>query len=153
LEDQILVEKIAEHGTGTWSLIAAWIPCRTGKQCRERWLNQISPELTPTPWSPQEDFILMQAQSSLGHAWSKIAQYLPGRSSNSIKNRWSWLSNHSMAPIAPALRMQFPSIQPSFDEPFILRPLFPEQIGPSDAMAMPVLSRVQGGRDKPSGGF
>lgn len=45
-----------------WSEIAASIPGRLGKQCRERWFNHLSPDLTKAPWTDQEDGILFHAQ-------------------------------------------------------------------------------------------
>ena len=35
-EDEALVALVAQHGTSKWSAIAAQLPGRIGKQCRER---------------------------------------------------------------------------------------------------------------------
>lgn len=48
--------------TVKWSEIAASIPGRMGKQCRERWFNHLNPELTKAPWTDEEDGILFHAQ-------------------------------------------------------------------------------------------
>ncbi|OHT14652.1 hypothetical protein TRFO_14960 [Tritrichomonas foetus] len=93
-EDNLLVNTIAKFGTKNWSLVASEVTGRTGKQCRERWLNQLSPDLNKDHWTPQEDQILIQFQAYYGNSWSKIAYSLPGRSANSIKNRWSFLLRH-----------------------------------------------------------
>jgi hypothetical protein len=93
-EDRILLDSIAEHGTENWSLIAHSIHGRTGKQCRERWLNQLAPCLSKESWSPDEDAMLFSAHSQFGNSWATIAQFLPGRSYNHIKNRWSWIQRH-----------------------------------------------------------
>ena len=106
-EDKLLVEGVKQHGMGNWSLVAQNIPGRTGKQCRERWINQLSPTLNKDNWSAQEDAILVQHQRMHGNVWSKIAQYLPGRSANSVKNRWSWLSRHRAPPSLAAQMMPF----------------------------------------------
>ena len=93
-EDEQLLESVKKHGTSNWPLIASALTGRTGKQCRERWLNQLKPDLLRDNWTTQEDHILVQQQRIFGNSWSKIAVMLPGRSANAIKNRWSWLNRH-----------------------------------------------------------
>lgn len=101
-EDQCLMESVNKHGMGNWSLVSQGVPGRTGKQCRERWINQLCPALCKDNWTPQEDQILIQQQQIHGNFWTKIAQYLPGRSANNIKNRWSWLTRHRVSPTIAA---------------------------------------------------
>jgi hypothetical protein len=93
-EDRILLDVIAKHGTENWSFIAQFIHGRTGKQCRERWMNQLAPCLRKESWSSDEDATLFSAHARFGNAWATIAQFLPGRSYNHIKNRWSWIRRH-----------------------------------------------------------
>lgn len=100
-EDELLISRIKKFGTGNWSLIALELSGRTGKQCRERWTNQLNPNLNRDNWTLSEDRILLQQQQICGNSWSKIAMFLPGRSSNSVKNRWSWLVRHRVLPNSP----------------------------------------------------
>eukprot|EP00961_Rhodomonas_salina_P121458 1634821-Rhodomonas_salina.2 len=44
-EDQMIAEHVHRHGTKSWSLLAGQIPGRTGKQMRERWHNQLDPNI------------------------------------------------------------------------------------------------------------
>ena len=106
-EDKLLIDSVNKHGMGNWSLVSQSVPGRTGKQCRERWINQLCPALNKDNWTPQEDAILIQQQRIHGNFWSKIAQFLPGRSSNNVKNRWSWLSRHRVPPSLAAQMMPF----------------------------------------------
>lgn len=106
-EDNLLRMLVKKEGTNNWSLIAQSIPDRTGKQCRERWLNQLRPELTKNNWTPQEDAILIHQQQIHGNMWTKIAQFLPGRSPNNVKNRWSWISRHQTTASLFAQMMPF----------------------------------------------
>lgn len=39
---------------------------RTGKQCRERWYNQLDPELTKEPFSKSENACIVYWQSRIG---------------------------------------------------------------------------------------
>lgn len=94
-EDEKLILSIQKNGIKNWSLVSQDVQGRTGKQCRERWLNQLSPKLNKNNWTPEEDQILIQNQKIFGNSWSKLSLFLPGRSSNNIKNRWSWLCRHN----------------------------------------------------------
>lgn len=44
-EDAKLLELVERHGPSNWSRIAADLPSRIGKQCRERWHNHLSPSV------------------------------------------------------------------------------------------------------------
>lgn len=44
-EDRKLQELVAKHGASNWSKLAEQIPGRSGKSCRLRWYNQLSPEV------------------------------------------------------------------------------------------------------------
>jgi hypothetical protein len=91
-EDELLRAQILALGPGNWPLIAQAFPGRTGKQCRERWLNQLDPRLSQDEWTADEDAILVNQQQLNGNCWSTITQMLPGRSATSAKNRWRWLN-------------------------------------------------------------
>lgn len=95
-EDKALIESVKKNGMSNWSLVASDVKGRTGKQCRERWTNQLCPELNKNEWTAHEDQILLEQHAIRGNMWSIISRFLPGRSLNSIKNRWSWLSRHNI---------------------------------------------------------
>ncbi|WIA37488.1 hypothetical protein OEZ86_014402 [Tetradesmus obliquus] len=72
-----------------WAKVAEEMPGRTGKQCRERWLNHMKPGIVKGNWSPEEEFLLAQCHALVGSHWSKMTKRLPGRTENSIKNFWN----------------------------------------------------------------
>jgi hypothetical protein len=96
-EDKLLCESIRSHGTVNWTLVASSLPYRTGKQCRERWVNQLSPQLKSEEWTAEEDCLLITLSARHGHQWSMIAQSLQGRSVNATKNRFGYLMRHGTA--------------------------------------------------------
>lgn len=81
-------ELVKNQGTKSWIQIANCLPGRRSKQCRERWTNVIDPALNYTPWSEEEEKILIQLQQEQGNRWAAFEEKLPGRSANSIKNYW-----------------------------------------------------------------
>lgn len=65
-EDEALVEAVAVHGHGRWADIAGLVravagTARTGKQCRERFVNHLDPRLDTSEWSLGDDQELIDA--------------------------------------------------------------------------------------------
>ena len=71
-----------------WPMIAKQIPGRSGKQCRERYLNYLKPNLKLSEWSAVEDALIFRLHRREGSKWSMMSSTLRGRSDNSIKNRY-----------------------------------------------------------------
>jgi hypothetical protein len=83
-----LINLAKRHGSCHWQVIANSMPGRTARQCRDRFVNYLTPNLSQDPWSSEEDQVLIDCFKQVGPHWSQIALFLPGRSSNAIKNRW-----------------------------------------------------------------
>lgn len=97
-EDAQLKAAITSIGPKKWHDIAKFVPTRTSKQCRERWLNCLDPNIKKGAFEPWEDQLIIEKQREIGNHWSNIARLLPGRSPGAVKNRWySGLKNFHQA--------------------------------------------------------
>jgi hypothetical protein len=113
-EDSIVIECI-KAGIAKWSAIASRLPGRFGKQCRERWHNHLDPNVKQTPWTTEEDALLVNAHAELGDQWIHIQKRIPGRSDNSIKSRWNsakFVEWHEAHRDVPKPSMPFPDATP-----------------------------------------
>ena len=88
-EDELIIKWVKEDGERGWTKIAAKLKGRIGKQCRERWINCLNPNIIKTEWTEKKYSIIIEMLEKLGNKWSKISSFLPGRSDNQIKNRWN----------------------------------------------------------------
>jgi len=88
-EDQRLIEIMETQVFSTWNSVSLQLPGRSPRQCRDRWINYLSPSNRKVPWTEEEDLLLLEKYNELGPKWSRIAQLFDGRCDNSIKNRWN----------------------------------------------------------------
>ncbi len=79
-EDQLLTELVKKFGAKRWAHMSRFfLQAKSGKQCRERWINQLDPEVVKANWTQEEDRIITEMVEKEGTKWAKIARCLKGR--------------------------------------------------------------------------
>ena len=87
-EDQLLLELKKKHPNYSWAEIAKFMPTRSARQCRDRWAYKLNPNMIDQPWTLEDDILLQNKVSELGHQWSKISKMFFGHNESQVKNRW-----------------------------------------------------------------
>ncbi|CAD8062377.1 unnamed protein product [Paramecium primaurelia] len=95
-EDQALIQLYNQH-PNKWCDIAIELmkKCQTpyarqGKQCRDRWVNKLDPNIKKDPWTKEEELMLFQEVKKKGKRWAEISLQIfqLRRTENTIKNRY-----------------------------------------------------------------
>ena len=115
-EDSLLTSLVNVFGTESWYKVSIHLKNRTPRQCRERWEKYLSPYVNVSPWTNEEDMILLRKVDEIGKKWSEIRNFLTGRSDIAIRNRYTTLSKQRINTIHTTTMTLFDDQDMSFYE-------------------------------------
>ncbi|KAH0840116.1 hypothetical protein J3R83DRAFT_1092 [Lanmaoa asiatica] len=74
-EDARLSAAVAAYGS-SWVDVAANVPRRHNDQCRDRWTEQLNPNVNRSQWSEEEDRVLLDYVRDHKNAWKEASERL-----------------------------------------------------------------------------
>ena len=151
-EDEQLKELVSKNGLYNWEKIAAEMKTRSARQCKERYVYYLDPNVNKEPYSEEEDFKLVGLVKEKGKKWSYLTGLFTNRNQYSLKNRYAFLQRtinklgadiplqklikaiHEMPPPKPKARPYQPKTTNTYNKIIIYRQDRPRQIQKADSM-------------------
>ena len=88
-EDEQLVKIVNSLGKKTdWNIVSSMMKNRNSRQCRDRWMNYLSPSVNLSPFTADEDILLLEKYHNYGPRWVQISKHFNNRSDISLKSRF-----------------------------------------------------------------
>jgi hypothetical protein len=97
-EDKQLTQLVGIFGTNDWKRVAKGMGNRNARQCRERYVSYLDPNINKDPWTKEENDHLMQLHEQHGNKWKKMAKHFNGRTPLQAKNQYLILCNRNTQP-------------------------------------------------------
>lgn len=123
-EEDTLLKSLTTENDPDWDSVAAHFPNRHKSEVQRRWENCFNPRIKKTPWTQEEDALIMSLLSRFGSVWKRIAKYMDGRPPDHIKNRYYGhlkpsLSSLKDSPPSPEKPWENPDLYlvPQFSKP------------------------------------
>ena len=86
-EDSKLLSLYAKYGKN-WAAISKEMPYRTGKQIRDRYINNFDTKYERGKFTKEEDNMIKYYYKIYGNSWTKIAKKIKTRTGDMVKNRF-----------------------------------------------------------------
>ena len=94
----IVTSYVAKHPNSPieWKKISQMLPSRNPRQCKERWENYLSPNTNRTPFTIEEDILLLNMFQQFGSKWVLISKLFNNRSDTNVKSRYMVLKRRGI---------------------------------------------------------
>lgn len=111
LEDEIIIRFVQEKGAHSWNRIVPLLPGRTPRLVRERWVNYLSPDVNLSPFTKEEDELLIELVKNNGKHWKYISQSFNKRTDIALKNRYMLLMRREKSTLLKQQKAQQQQLQ------------------------------------------
>jgi transposase-like protein len=89
-ENKRLIEAYVKYDGKNWSEIAKEVGNKTSDQCNQHWHRVLNPAISKSPWTGEEDRLLITRVQEFGESsWKKISEGLQGRTDLQCRHRWT----------------------------------------------------------------
>ena len=92
-ENRQLLLAVKKYGTHNWRKVAQFLPGRSNRQCRERYMMRLNfgIERKLGEWTAQEDRLILDLAPKHDFHWVKIEEKIKGRNARQIASRYELL--------------------------------------------------------------
>ena len=92
----IITQMLMRNRNISWNVVSILMGEEfSPRQCKERWIKYLSPDVSVTEWTKDEDDLLLSLFDKYGTKWTKIAPFFKGRTDINVKNRWVTLTRRN----------------------------------------------------------
>lgn len=89
MEDKVLKAAVKKYGDKNWRKVAYYLPGRSNRQCRERYMMRLNfDDRKLGDWTPEEDRELLKLAKELDYKWVQIEKRMNGRNARQIASRF-----------------------------------------------------------------
>ncbi|EAY13649.1 Myb-like DNA-binding domain containing protein [Trichomonas vaginalis G3] len=96
-DDDKLIIIVANCGSSDWSKVSSLMGNKNPRQCQDRWNKYLCPSVNKSPFSIQEDHLILELYNMYGPKWVQIAKFFNNRSDVSIKSRFRVLKRRNVS--------------------------------------------------------